>query len=104
MIHTIYGTAGKPITLNGYAQDFGPGVACVQFSCDGGETWTSYPVEHADNDANVNWHFVFTPPVPGSYELLVRSARADGTTTPEPAHVFLAVDEGEVGGEVPTLT
>lgn len=93
MIPTLYGIVGKPITLQGYAQDFGSGVAYVQFSCDGGETWTSFPIPDADRDANVNWQFVFTPPVSGNYELLIRSVRADGTATPESAHVFMQVAE-----------
>lgn len=95
MIPTLYGAVGKPITLQGYAQDYGSGVAKVQFSCDGGETWTSFPVKGADRDANVNWQFVFTPPEPGNYELLIRSVRADGIATPEAAHVFMVVGEAE---------
>ena len=93
MIPTLYGTAGKPVVISGYAQDFGPGVAEVQFSCDGGETWTNFPVEGARNDANVNWQFSFMPPRAGRYELLVRSARADGTCTPDSAHVFMEIED-----------
>ncbi len=80
--------------LEGYAQDFGSGVARVEFSCDDGETWTGYSVEGASQDANINWEFVFTPPVPGIYDLLVRAVRADGTPTPELVHVYIEAAAG----------
>lgn len=91
MIPTVFGTVGVPVRLEGYAQDFGSGVARVEFSCDGGETWTGYPIEGASQDANINWQFEFEAPEAGNYELLVRSVRADGTPTPEPAHAYLTI-------------
>ncbi len=91
MIPVLYGEAGVPFLIKGYAQDFGDGVAEVQFSCDNGQTWTRFPIENADKDANVNWSFEFTPPCAGDYDLLVRAARADGTASPEPAHVHMKV-------------
>ena len=95
MIPTLYAFAGKPVTLEGYAQDFGSGVAGVQFSCDEGETWTAYPIEGADGDANVNWRFTFVPPRAGIFELLVRAVRADGTHTPESAHVHIVAQDAQ---------
>lgn len=87
MIGTVMGKAGHPVTVEGYAQDFGFPVAAVQFSCDDGCTWTAYDTPDADGDCNVNWAFTFTPPRPGRYELLVRAMSADGRVTPQPARV-----------------
>lgn len=92
MIGTIAGTAGQPVTIRGYAQDFGAPIARILFSADGGATWSSHETADADPDRNVNWAFTFTPPEEGHYELLVRAACADGRLTPEAARV--AVDVG----------
>ena len=62
MIGTLAGTAGHPGPVKGYAQDFGFPVSAVQFSCDGGRTWTTYETPNAESGVNVNWSFTFTPP------------------------------------------
>lgn len=92
MIGTVFGTAGKPVTVRGYAQDFGVSLASVQFSCDDGRTWTTYPLANADPDRNVNWTFAFTPETEGTYELLVRAVRPDGSPSPEPARATIVVE------------
>ncbi len=94
MIGTITGTAGHPVRIGGYAQDFDFPVAAVQFSCDGGCTWTTYETPDAENSVNINWSFTFTPPAAGTYELLVRAMRDDGRISPEPARVTLAIGSG----------
>ena len=91
MIGTLAGTAGHPVTVKGYAQDFGFPVSAVQFSCDGGCTWTTYETPNAESGVNVNWSFTFTPPEAGTYELLVRAVRDDGRISPEPARVTLDI-------------
>ncbi|MDR3052959.1 MAG: hypothetical protein LBU48_03750 [Coriobacteriales bacterium] len=85
MLRALTGIAGQPLTVEGYAQDFGIPVSAVQFSCDDGETWTSYDLQNADADKNVNWSFTFTLSEPGRYRLLVRAVTQDGRTTPDPA-------------------
>lgn len=92
MIGAIHGTAGKPVTASGYAQDFGEPISAVQFSCDDGKTWTTYPLSNMDPDRNVNWSFSFTPEHAGTYELLVRAVRGDGSTSPEPARTTIIVE------------
>lgn len=94
MIGTIHATAGKPVTTSGYAQDFGEVISAVQFSCDDGKTWTTYPLSNVDPDRNVNWTFSFTPERAGTYELLARAVRADGSTSPEPARTTIVVESG----------
>lgn len=89
MIGTVQARAGVPVELRGYAQDFEHAITGVQFSANAGATWTTYAVENADPTCNVNWSFAFTPPRPGSYELLVRSMRADGAVSPTPAVVYI---------------
>lgn len=91
MIGTVMGEAGQPVTVEGYAQDFGCPVTAVQFSCDDGGTWTTYDTPDADDNRNVNWAFTFTPPRSGRYELLVRAVSADGRATPQPARVAVDV-------------
>lgn len=91
MIGTVRGEAGRPVTVEGYAQDFGFPVAAVQFSCDDGGTWTTYDTPDAADDRNVNWAFTFTPPRSGRYDLLVRAVSADGRATPQPARVAVDV-------------
>ncbi|HJH42912.1 MAG TPA: sulfite oxidase [Rubneribacter badeniensis] len=87
MIGTVHSTAGQPVTIEGYAQDFGAAIAALQFSCDNGRTWTSFATPHTDPDCNVNWSFAFTPPEKGRYRLLVRAVCLDGRATPQPACV-----------------
>lgn len=87
MIAAVPAAAGRPVIIEGYAQDFGVPIAKVRFSCDEGETWTSFATPEADPDRNVNWSFSFTPPEAGTYRLLVQAVADDGRTTPEPALV-----------------
>lgn len=42
MIAPIQADLGSPIELKGYAQNFDAPVMAVQFSCDEGETWTTF--------------------------------------------------------------
>ncbi len=95
MIGTLAGTAGHPVTVKGYAQDFGFPVSAVQFSCDGGCTWTTYETPNAESGVNVNWSFTFIPPEAGTYELLVRAVRDDGRISPEPARVTLDISSDD---------
>lgn len=87
MITTVRTTTGKPVRLQGYAQDFEEPIARLCFSCDDGATWTSYETAGADPTRNVNWSFEFTPPKTGTYELIICAECADGRTTPQPARV-----------------
>jgi len=91
VIGTLFGTAGKPVVVKGYAQEFELPIKAIQFSCDGGSTWTTYPTESAEPDCNVNWEFSFTPPAEGFYTLLIRAVNSAGVVTPEPATVNLEV-------------
>lgn len=87
MIGLVEASAGKPVAIEGYAQDFDAPIEAMQFSCDNGETWTSFATPNAEQDKNVNWSFVFTPPEAGIYRLLIRAVGTDGRITPQAACV-----------------
>ena len=91
MIGTLYGVAGQPVEIKGYAQEYESPIRAIQFSCDGGHTWTTYQTESAEADCNVNWEFSFTPTAEGFYTLLIRAVNSEGVMTPEPAVVRIEV-------------
>lgn len=91
MIPSVQATVGQPITLEGYADDFGNQIVAVEFSLDGGATWAAQDVSASDPNLSVHWTYSFAPEEPGAYKLLVRSVAADGRTSPEPAFVDIYV-------------
>ena len=64
---------GEPLEFDGYVDDFERNVSAMQFSLDGGATWTTYQTAGAVIDKGVNWHFVYRPERPGRYLLKVRA-------------------------------
>ncbi len=93
MIPAIEAVVGHPVEVKGYAQNFDGPIGAMEFSCDGGATWTTYETVGADQSLNVNWSFSFTPEKSGAYELLVRAVTDEGASTPEPAVVRVNVRE-----------
>ena len=73
---------GEPLEFDGYVDDFERNVSAMQFSLDGGATWTTYQTAGAVIDKGVNWHFVYRPERPGRYRLRVRSVNEDGRHSP----------------------
>ena len=69
---------GKPFTFNGYADAFDHPMKTVEFSMDGGETWTSFDVGDVDPAKWLWWSFTFTPEKEGAYVLSVRGTDIDG--------------------------
>lgn len=88
--------AGKEITFEGYADDLGEAIAAVEFSLDGGETWTSYPTDKAVSSRWVYWHFGYTPETAGNYRLAVRARTQSGLVSPLEADVIFTVGEAEL--------
>ncbi|WP_286143265.1 molybdopterin-binding protein [Adlercreutzia caecimuris] len=96
MIAPMAVEVGRPVRFTGYAEDYGVPIAAVQFSLDGGETWTDYDVSGSTGDRWVHWTFEYTPEVAGSYCLLVRSVNDRGEVSPEPDTAsFTAFDPAE---------
>lgn len=81
------------IAFEGYADDLGEPIAAVEFSLDGGETWTAYETKNATADKWVYWHFGFTPKAEGSYQLSVRARTTSGKVSPLAASVTFDVAE-----------
>lgn len=73
---------GKAIQFQGYADDCASAIATVEFSLDGGETWTACETPGATADKWVYWYFTYTPEQAGDYELQVRARTADGKVSP----------------------
>ena len=96
MIAPMEVEAGKPITLTGYAEDYGKQIVAVEFSLDNGEHWTAHDVSDSREELWVHWTFTYTPKKPGTYRLMVRSVNADGEASPLPdvAEFFATAPEG----------
>lgn len=84
---------GETVVFEGYADDCESAVAAVEFSMDGGETWTSCATEDATADRWVYWTFAVAPEKAGSYEMIVRARTADGTVSPLASTMRFAVAE-----------
>ena len=88
MIAPLSVEVGRPVRFEGYAEDYGVPIVTVQFSLDDGENWTDYDVSASTGDRWVHWAFEYTPEVPGTYCLLVRSSGPLSMTT----HEVIVVD------------
>ena len=82
---------GHEITFEGVADDCGSPIVAVEFSMDGGNTWTSCSTEGATADKWVNWKFTTSFEDAGDYRLTVRAKTADGIVSPIEASLFFKV-------------
>lgn len=92
MISTVYGTVGLPVRFEGAAYDFGHAISAIEFSMDGGKSWTAYDTPDTNDYQNLTWVFDYTPAAPGRYVLRVRAVNDCGTTSPESAYAELIVE------------
>lgn len=72
---------GEPFTFEGYADAFDEAVTKIEFSMDGGETWTAFDLGKTDPRQWVYWHFTWTPETDGSYVLMLRGTTESGLVT-----------------------
>ena len=98
MLGRIVGIVGKPLSFEGYADDFDKAIVAVEFSLDGGTTWTRHTTEGAVVGKLLTWHFSYTPEQEGLYQLLVRAVNEDGATSPLPDTVEFEVYATEPTG------
>ena len=84
---------GDQISFEGYADDFNTAISAVEFSLDGGATWTSYKTANASSRLWVYWNFDYVTEAPGTYRLDVRARAADGTVSPLASSVVFTVEE-----------
>lgn len=84
---------GDMISFEGYADDCGTQVAAVEFSLDGGNTWTSFDTSSSNTDSWVYWHFDYVAEKAGNFKLDVRAVTEDGVVSPLASSVVLNVEE-----------
>lgn len=82
---------GSQITFEGYADDYDVAIAAVEFSMDGGKTWTAYETPDVSTSKWVYWYFTYDAQTEGSYRLDVRSRTADGKVSPMASSIAFTV-------------
>ena len=83
--------AGDQITFEGVADDLGSPIEAVEFSFDGGSTWTSCATDGATADKWVNWSFTTSFEDAGDYRMIARAKTADGAVSPLTASLDFSV-------------
>lgn len=79
---------GEPYTFNGYAAAYDEQIVGVEFSMDGGVTWTRYDTPNSDPTNWVIWDFTYTPEVDSAYVLMMRAVTDKGLVTEDPITVL----------------
>ena len=69
---------GDTLVFEGYADDYGEHIAAVEFSLDGGTSWTAFDTGNSAPDLMVRWTYSYEPTKSGRYQLKVRSVSDDG--------------------------
>lgn len=82
---------GEVLTFTGYADDFGTPISAIEFSMDGGETWTVCETKDANAEKWVCWSFEWKADAAGEYKIEIRAVNANGETTPLAASVEFMV-------------
>lgn len=85
--------AGDHIVFQGYADDYDVAIAAIEFSMDGGQTWTSCETTGADAGKWVYWEFGIDAEEAGQYQLIARSRTADGKVSPVASVFAFTVNE-----------
>jgi len=83
---------GDQIVFEGYADDCGAAIAAVEFSMDGGETWTACETADATADRWVYWHFAFDAEKTGTFRLDVRAHTEKEEVSPLASSVIFTVE------------
>ena len=84
---------GDQISFQGYADDCGTAVTAVEFSLDGGKTWTAYDTASSNTEDWIYWNFDYVAQNAGTYKLDVRARTEDGTISPLASSVVFTVAE-----------
>lgn len=91
MLPLQFGRVGEEMVFEGWAGDYDRAICAIEFSIDGGTSWTSHETPGATSDRLVKWKFAYTPEAPGEYRLLVRSVNDRGEASTEPDGVSFSV-------------
>ncbi len=83
--------AGEPCVFEGWADGFELNIAALEFSMDGGATWTTFETPDANVNRWVHWTFEWTPEegVDTAYVLQARAVADDGRVTEVPVSVMV---------------
>lgn len=84
---------GDLIIFEGYADDCGIAIEALEFSMDGGATWTECKTDGAASDRWVCWSFAFEAEQAGTFKLDVRARNAEGLITPLSSSMVFTVTE-----------
>lgn len=79
------------IDFEGYADAFDDPIVAIEFSLDGGSTWTRYETPGATAERWVYWFYSIDVPEPGSYVLSVRAEAASGNVSPVASNLLFHV-------------
>ena len=92
-LNTVEGVqaVGDTLSFTGYADDCGTAITAVEFSMDGGKTWTTCETAGASADKWVCWSFDYVAQSAGTFKLDVRAVTADGTVSPLASSVVFTV-------------
>ncbi|WP_139651319.1 hypothetical protein [Raoultibacter phocaeensis] len=89
------GRVGEALLFEGWADDFDKRIVAVEFSLDGGATWTRQATPNTDAVRWVWWSFEWKPEAAGRYTMRVRAVNVDGKASPHPAeHQFTIAESG----------
>lgn len=94
--------AGAPYTFEGYADAWQDPIAALEFSMDGGATWTRFATPDANTDQWIDWSFTWTPEanVDTAYVLSFRGITESGVVTASPVEVMVNAKTGILRSEV----
>ena len=79
---------GVPYTFTGYAAAYDEQIVAIEFSMDGGVSWTRYDTSSSNKNNWVIWSFTITPEFDSAYVLSVRSVSEVGRITETPIQVM----------------
>ena len=83
---------GEPRHFEGWADDYDKRIVGVEFSLDGGTSWTRHDTAGTDAVRWVWWTFEWTPVEEGMFQMMVRAVNEDGKVSPIAAvHNFQAL-------------
>ena len=83
---------GDQITFEGYADDCGSAIAAIEFSMDGGETWTVCETDGVTSERWVYWSFSYVAEKSGTYKLDVQARTEEGVVSPLGTSVVFTVE------------
>lgn len=76
------GRVGESMVFEGWADDYDKRIVAVEFSLDGGTSWTRHDTAGTDAVRWVWWTFEWTPTEEGMFQMMVRAINEDEKHSP----------------------